>query len=867
MGIARAARHHWATNVNVSSSVIHTPDQRLRVFVSSTLGELANERAAVRTAIERLRLTPVMFELGARPYPPRELYRAYLQQSHVFLGIYAERYGWVAPGESVSGLEDEYRLAGDRPRLLYIKHPAPDREPRLDALIEDFAADDRASYKRFTTSDELMALVENDLAVLLTERFEAASTPAGVSLERAVLPEPATETVGRDEAVAALIDTLARGVRLVTLTGIGGIGKTRLATVVARHFAQSEMPVFFVPLAEATDSDRALRTIIETLGDRVEGEGSLIEIVGQRLGAQPAILVLDNLEQIAGMPEAVAALLERVRGVQVLATSRHALRILAEQEVRVDPLPMPDPSAPLERLGSHPAVRLFVDRASAVTPPFTLSAANAATVAEICRRLDGIPLAIELAAARTRVLSPPVLLERLVDRFGVLTGGTPDMPQRQHTLRNTIDWSYELLEERERALAMRLSVFLGGWTLEAAEAVCGGDLDVMETMASLLDKSLIASSPERAGQHPRFRMLETVRLYAAERLADRGERAEYERRHLGYYRDLAVRAQPFLCGPGQREWLLRLDPERANLRHAVATAIAAADDEAVIEMTWDVVVYYFVRDAVDEPDSWLREVATKRRALPAVLDAKLRSLYALTRIHHGDYRDVEASLVEPLEVFRDQGMHFEVAVTLHQLGFVRFALDHDVEGSVDALEESIELFDSIGHDWGIGLAETMLGSVFAATGDFDVAEQHYQRARRRAEKIDCDPQMVQTLVQLGLVYVRADRYDDAFAVLSESLDLLRRGYYRTDGSCCLDAAAALALRRGRVEEAADAVIMARATRSRLGVAPWPTVQAFIDDVERAVADEVGIDAVTELSRSDAADDLFDTLERTLSVAT
>ncbi len=243
--------------------------------MSSTLGELAAERAVAREAIERLRLTPVMFELGARPHPPRELYRAYLDQSHVFVGIYWQRYGWIAPGESVSGLEDEYRLAGDRPRLLYLKEPSPEREPRLDELLSRFQDDDLASYKRFTDLDELASLLEDDLAVLLSERFEAAgSVGATVDGHRpapAAAPLLLTRTIGRTSDIDAIVGALREGRRLVTLTGSGGIGKTRIAVEVA-HALEAELPgpVLFVPLAATHDVDQALRTILDRLDTHVE---------------------------------------------------------------------------------------------------------------------------------------------------------------------------------------------------------------------------------------------------------------------------------------------------------------------------------------------------------------------------------------------------------------------------------------------------------------------------------------------------------------------------------------------------------------------------------------------------------------------
>lgn len=851
--------------MTVADTVIRTPDQRLRVFVSSTLGELAEERRAVHRAIERLRLTPVMFELGARPHPPRQLYRAYLAQSHVFVGIYWQRYGWVAPGENVSGLEDEYRLAGDRPRLLYLKHPAADREPRLADLIQDFAADDLASYKRFSTPAELAELVETDLAVLLTERFESSREAGEQQLDLAPPPVPVTETVGRADAVATVLDVLHTGARLVTLTGPGGVGKTRLAVEATRDLIEAGADVHFVSLGAVDDTDRALRTIVESIGARVEGRDSLVDVLADRLSEGRSALVLDNVEQLADIGMWLSELLERTAAAQILTTSRRALRVRAEREIRVDPLPLPDPTRPLDELATQPAVQLFVDRAQAVAPAFTLNAENVSTVAEICRSLDGLPLAIELAAARIRVLSPDALLGRLSDPFALLTSGGADLPQRQRTLRNAIDWSHQLLDQADRTLFAWLSVFAGGWTLDGAEAVCGDDdFDVIETLASLLDGSLVTPLQESSRADPRFGMLETIREFAAERLDERGETLERRLRHLRYYRELAEQAQPFLCGPGQREWLTRIDPERANFRKAVAFALDAEDDEAVVELAWDVIVYYFVRDAVDEPDSWLAKVASAGRELSPVLNAKLHSLHALTRIHHGDYRDVQPRLVDALHTFRDHHMDFETAVVLHQLGFVHFALEDDVEQAIVSLEESSALFDGLAHDWGVSLAQAMLGSVFAASGDLAAAERCQREALARARAIDCEPQVVQALFQAAFVRLLDDRGDDALPFLDEASGLLRRGGYRTDASNCLDALAAIALQRGDAEAAVTAARVARQVRNRLGVSPWPTIQAFIDEVEAKVAGEVGPDAFREGARAESVDDLYDIVDQTLT---
>ena len=459
------------------TDLIRTPDQRLRVFVSSTLQELAAERQAVRDAVTRLRLVPVMFELGARPHPPRQVYRSYLAQSQVFVGVYWQSYGWVAPGEQVSGLEDEYLLAAGLPRLIYVKSPAAERESRLAEMLTRIRDAGDVSYQYFTAAAELQRLVENDLAVLLSERFEGAPTrdgaADGASLAGAV-PVPATPLVGRDDDVAAVGDLVrAEGVRLVTLTGPGGVGKSRLAVEVAQRvgagFADG---VRFVALGSVRAAELVTAAISAALGLSTSG-GALITDLKSYLRARRLVLVLDNFEQVMGAAPLVAELLGAAPGVVALVTSRMVLRLSGEHEFPVPPLPVPpvgagEDAAQVQRCAS---VRLFVQRAQAASASFELTSANAGAVAEICQRLDGLPLAIELAAARVRLLPPQALLARLDDKMGLLTGGARDLPERQRTLRNTLNWSFDLLSAREQALFARLGVFAGTFDLPAAEAV------------------------------------------------------------------------------------------------------------------------------------------------------------------------------------------------------------------------------------------------------------------------------------------------------------------------------------------------------------------------------------------------------------
>src|SRR5215470_3576861 len=504
-------------------SAIRTPDQRLRVFVSSTLEELGAERRAARAAIEQLRLAPVMFESGARAHPPQAVFRAYLAQSDIFVGIYWQRYGWVGPGMTISGLEDELRLAAGMPRLLYVKAPAPGMEPGLSRMLEAIRAEGTTAYKRFTDAGELRELIASDLAMTLAERFggpdRAARWPA--------IPSPVSALVGRDADVAEVTRMLtAPGSRLVVLTGVGGAGKTRLALAVAeRPQEQWADGAAFVDLSPVTDPGLVPDAIASALGLVGQGRERPADTLERGLAGRHMLLVLDNFEQVLGAAPAVADLLQRAPGLRVLVTSRVVLRLRGEQEWRVDPLGVPPPESTLAVLAEAPAARLFTDRARDVQPGFTLTSQNAAAVAELCRRLDGLPLALELAAASMRLLTPEQILARLP---GPLEhpGAVADLPGRQQTLTGAIQWSYDLLPAPARQMLARLSVFAAPFTAVGAEEVAGVDAgdagdagDAVQDLATLLDHSMI-SPAERADGQQAFRLLDPIRRFAAAQLTD-----------------------------------------------------------------------------------------------------------------------------------------------------------------------------------------------------------------------------------------------------------------------------------------------------------------------------------------------------------
>ena len=816
---------------------ISTPDRRVRVFVSSTLQELAEERRAVRTAISRLRLTPVMFELGARPHPPRELYRAYLAQSDVFVGIYWRRYGWVAPGEPVSGLEDEYLLSGDRPKLIYVK-AAGDREPRLTELLHRVQADDRAAYKPFDGPEELTELLADDLAVLLTERFTRPVRAAPQGLRSARLPVPPTAIVGREAEAAAVGELLADpAVRLVTLVGPGGIGKTRLALEVAAGVAaRAGAPggvdgVWFVDLAPVTDPEQVPVALAAALGVRPEGTGPLLDLLADRLQGRRVLLVLDNFEQVLGAAPGLATLLAACPEVTVLVTSRTVLRLRGEREV------------PLASLPAAAAIELLVARAREVRPDFELTGPNAAAVAELVHRLDGIPLALELAAAQLRLLSPAVLLRRLGDRLDRsldLAAGPVDLPRRQRTLRATVEWSHSLLGPAERALLARLSVFAGAWTLEGAEVVgaVDRDLDVLDTLSSLVAQSLV-SADERAADEPRFRMLDTVRAYARERLAERGERDATLRRLAEYLCGFADHAGPLLAGPDNREWAARVDDELADLRSMTRWAVATDDAQTAIRMTAPLFTYWWSRGLLAQQSEAAEQVAALPSAakLPPAAAALLLWARGMFRIARGDLAGAEPLLRRLVAATAEIG---DVRMRAHALAGLGLATASGATEEVrDLLDDAVRTFRRIGDSWGLAFALSTRGQVALQLGDPAAAAALHREALAAADRIDNDFLRAQLQDLLGLDAMAAGDLAEARSRFAAAAEVHGELLDQEGSAYCLGGFAAVAFAQGKPGPAATLIGAAKHAREVVGAAVWPGMRPLVEAMDAAVHAALG----------------------------
>jgi predicted ATPase len=825
--------------------MIRTPDQRLRVFVSSTLGELAAERRAVSRAISAQRLTPVMFELGARPHPPRDLYRAYLAQSDVFIGLYWQHYGQVGPGMLVSGLEEEFELSGGLPRLLYVKAPAPGREPRLADLLARIKQE--ASYRAFSTPAELGRLVRDDLAVLMSERFagprsEMAPPPPASSLGSHALPASTTSLIGREQAVDEVVALVERaGVRLVTLTGPGGIGKTRLAAAAGERLQDRfGAGVVFVPLAAVTRPELVLAGVGRAVGTDLGGARSPVEALAEQLGDGRWLLILDNLEQVVRAARDLGELLARCAGVAILATSRTVLGLRAEREYPVPALPLPARSAdlPLQELASSPAVALFLERARAVRPDFALTAANAEAVVEICRRLEGLPLAIELAAARTRLLTPEMLLDRLATSLDALGRGAVDLPERQRTLRATVDWSVNLLDDTERSLLETVAVFVDGWTIEAAAQVADLDenraLDVTEALAR---HSLIQL--DSTGQAPRARMLETVREFVAERLAARPDVAEIGHRHASYYRALAERADRPLRGLGQDEWLDRLQAEEGNLAAAVRWYLAH-DPRPLPHLSRVLWPFWSLRDHLAEVRPWIDQLLPTVGSLDAQAQAEL--LWIAT-VMAGELGDDPAALAARrrlgplLAGIRDP---FLRAVSHLAMAWSSPVADDFVGAMREASASLAELRDQDEPFWTALVAFTA-GSLETVAGRFDDALGHLREARDLAEAFHGTWLTAAARVQLGILDVLRDRLDEAKSLLDEALNLNLAARSIAFVALNLAGYARLAFARADPGRAALLAGAAEGLRRRAGLRAWPMLRRgeaqLVAEVRQALGEE------------------------------
>ena len=682
--------------------------------------------------------------------------------------------------------------------------------------------------------------------------FETGHSPGSSTLPFRQVPLPLTPLIGREHEIQQAC-TLLRdpAVRLLTVTGTGGIGKTRLAFQVALNVQQTFAGGYcYIPLAPVTTPQQVVLTMAQTLGLRENRKRLQFEDLQTVLRDKHLLLLLDNFEQVLAAAPLLPELLAACPKLKILLTSRAVLRVQGEYELLVPPLPVPHLHhlPPHEAMMHYGAVTLFVQRAQAMVPGFRVTEDNASAIAAICARLDGLPLAIELAAAHSKLLPPRTLLARLEKPLNMLTRGGPDVPVRQQTLRNTITWSYALLSTEEQRLFRRLAVFAGGCTLEAAEAVCAapGELatPAMEVVASLLDKSLLYQVKQESDEW-RLLMLETIRDYSLERLAASGEFESTRQAHASYYVALAERAEPGLPDMHQRSWSERLERERDNLGAALEWLVACNETQAALRLVAVLGRFWFLRGYLSEGRSLLdlALAASRPGDTPVSGQVRAQALYAarwlaywqldiepatvlleksldlsrqveatqsmaaalniLGNIEHNQRGNVAASnalLEESLRLYREVGDRAGIATVLMTLGIQAHFRGEFIRVQ-ELCGESLTLLRALGDAWNIALVLHLLGWASYCQGAYVAARRLSEESVALFRRLDNPGFTAQALTILAYEVAAFGEETTAAALLEEALALGKQGESREDMARTLCALGRLALRQGKMTHA------------------------------------------------------------------
>jgi len=722
----------------------------------------------------------------------------------------------------------------------------------------------------------------------------ASSEEGGASAASPALPAAPPDLVGRATELAAARDLLWQGkTRLLTLTGPGGVGKTHLALALAAesraHYADG---VVFVALAPVRDPVLVASLVARALGVQESDERPVADLVAARLRERRLLLVLDNFEHVAAAAPLVAALLAACPSLAVLVTSRAAVRVRGERELPVPPLALPAAPSPgstgtpvsPESLWEYAATDLFVRRARVVRPLFAPTVADAPAIAAICRRLDGLPLAIELAAARIKLLSPLALLDRLDKRLPLLVGGARDLPERQQTMRAAIAWSYDLLHPGEQALFRRLAVFQGGAALDAVENVCGpagdesdgeeggNDLagDMLLWLESLVDQSLLQREESPDGE-PRVTMLETIREYAAERLVSAGEEPRLRARHAAHYLALAEEAEPRLIGADQADWLGRLDEEHDNLRAALRWARETGAVETGLRLAAALWRFWSAHNYLSEGRRWLRQALEQGGTAPQALHAKALNAAGALALVQGDFSAAQRLFEQNLAIERERGDRRSIARALANLGhtlssqglltqarscveesLALFQILEDERGIANCLEtlrliaslegeysqactygmEVLNLHRAHGDTQSIAIASASLGRMLWCAGNNGRARALIEDSLVLLTALDNTWAVASTLVNLGDVLRRLGEVEQAWDAYARALAMFRETEHSYGIAATLIGLAAVAATQGRGERSARL----RGAAEALGTAPEQSLNpAERDDIAHAEA--------------------------------
>ena len=637
----------------------------------------------------------------------------------------------------------------------------------IDDMVADLRSlrqklDFQAGVKKAEKPDDLEAKSEAE------PRITATRVPHN-------LPAQLTALIGRNTEVKSVRKLFTTGnARLVTLTGPGGTGKTRLALQVGTELLTSfQHGVFFVSLAAITDDQLVPSAIAKTLSVKERVGSSSVEELKDHLRDKEMLLVLDNFEQVLSAGPQVVELLASAPQLKILVTSRAVLHVTGEHQFPVPPLTVPDTDSlpPLELLEEYSAVALFIQRARAVKPDFVITRNNAAAVVEICRRLEGLPLAIELAAARVKLFPPPALLSRLRNRLAALTGGARDLPQRQQTMRNAIAWSHELLDDDERKLFRRLSIFVDGCTTEASERVCNaiGDLqlDVLDGMASLVDKSFLRQEEHLGGEF-RFRAFETIREFGLECLAKSGEARATHQQHAIFFLEFAEQAETQLVGPDQEIWLDRLETEHNNLRAALEWCVETGEIETGLRLGTALWRFWSIRGYLVEGRQRLERLIAL--CTPQGSKSLIKVIYAAGVLAEaqGDYRTAQSMFARNLSMQREMGDKWGIANSLNNLGLIALR-DNDYAAAQTLYEESLGLWRELGNQGVAALSLTNLGNIAADLGDYVRANSLHQESLSIFRELNDLRGVATSLAHLADVARRTRDYHTARTLYEESL--------------------------------------------------------------------------------------------------
>ncbi|PWT70673.1 MAG: hypothetical protein C5B59_19920 [Bacteroidetes bacterium] len=774
-------------------SKIKTPDQRIRVFISSTIHELEEERKAAQEAISHLRLIPVLFELGARPHPPRDLYRSYLEQSQVFIGIYYNSYGWIAPDMEISGLEDEYRLSEGKPKLIYIKKSSSDRQEPLKKLLSHIQESDTVSYKNFSTANELMYLIENDLALLLSEKFDLPNTeerePKKAILS-GTIPVLRHKLLGREKEMLELMNMLeSPEISLVTLTGTGGTGKTTMAIQLASDLKnQFKDGIYFVALASITDRQLLTPTIAHAVGIYDNGKQPIFETLIEWLADKQVLLLLDNFEQIVDAGTIVSELMSKCKTIRILVTSRIPLRIREEYVFQLQPLANPIEQQYISTQGimEFPSVQLFIQRAKEVNPSLPLDEMNLRAIAEIVNQVDGLPLAIELAAIKTRYLPPLELLARMKKMLDMLSRGPRDLPERQQAMRATIEWSYHLLDEKGKSFFRRLSAFPDGWTLESAEEVTLFDKDldgdILEVTEKLVDVGLI-SYKSLAGVgatiSTRFNMLQVIREYALEMLNASGETDAVFSRHALYCVDISEKIVKEMWEPQWISWSHVFEHDYHNFLAGFLHLLKKNE----LESAWKILCFLNmlsvtcgrITEAVqclDKACIWDNRYSPEGNDDSVSLKTKALTFQSsgLLRFFASDYPGSISDLDKSILFYEKAGDRKEKVRSMIWRGISGLILQDF--SSMRFLNEGISGAEQFNDKFNIIVGKNFLAEGCMAMGEFEKARILIEETESKSRHFEYKFLLATSLVQKGNLLLTTGKISGAEAAFTESISLL-----------------------------------------------------------------------------------------------